>query len=111
MDKLDTYRQILQSIVEKHAQYKISGDKLEAIPVCDTIHDNYMLLDIGWSKSGRVHGVVFHLRIRDGKIWVEEDGIEYGIAQDLLDAGIPKEDIVLAFYRPDRRALTDFAVA
>lgn len=81
------------------------------MPICDTVYDNYLLMDIGWDKTGRVHAVVFHLRIRNGKIWVEWDGIEDGISQELLDAGIPKEDIVLAFYRPERRSLTEFAIA
>jgi XisI protein len=33
------------------------------------------------------------------------------IAQYLLDAGIPKDDIVLAFQAPYRRELSGFAVA
>jgi XisI protein len=58
-----------------------------------------------------VHSVVLHLRIKNSKVWIERDGMEEGIATDLLEAGIPKEDIVLAFYRPERRAITEFAVA
>jgi hypothetical protein len=59
----------------------------------------------------RYHAVVFHLRIWNGKIWIEWDGTEPGITQYLLEAGISKEDIVLAFYRPERRSLSGFAVA
>ncbi len=110
MDKLESYRQILRDIVCRHAQYKLSNSNIESLPICDLANDNYLLLSLGWGEHGRVHNVIFHLRIRNGKIWVEEDGIEYGIVQDLLDAGIPKEDIVLAFYRPERRRLTEFAV-
>lgn len=33
------------------------------------------------------------------------------ITQELLEAGVVKEDIVLGFYRPERRALTEFSVA
>ena len=33
------------------------------------------------------------------------------IANELLREGIPKEDIVLAFYDPETRKLTEFAVA
>ena len=50
------------------------------------------------------------LRILNDKIWVEWDGLETGITQELLDLGINKEDIVLGFYRPERRALTEFAI-
>ena len=42
---------------------------------------------------------------------IEEDWTEEGIATDLLEAGVPHEDIVLAFHPPEKRPLTDFAVA
>lgn len=111
MDKLDTYRQIVQQIVSRHAELTPSHGQIETIPICDVAHDNYLLMDIGWDRTGRVHAVVFHARLRDGKIWIEWDGAEPSMAQELLEAGVPKEDIVLAFYRPERRVLTEFAGA
>jgi hypothetical protein len=111
MDKLDTYRQIIQQIMARHASYAAHAEQFEAVPICDLKREHYLLIDMGWDRTGRVHAVVFHLHIRDDKIWIEQDGTEYGIAQELLDAGVPKDDIVLAFYRPERRALTGLAVA
>jgi len=35
--------------------------------------------------------------LREGKVWVEYDGMEQGITQDLIDLGISPERIVLAF--------------
>lgn len=110
MDKLDNYRRMIQQIVARHAQYKPSHGRIETLPICDTDHDQYLLMDVGWDQTGRVHAVVFHLRIQEGKIWVEWDGTEYGVAQELLEAGVLKEDIVLAFYRPERRQLTELAL-
>jgi hypothetical protein len=51
-----------------------------------------------------------HVDIRDGKFWIEHDGTEYGIANELVDAGVPKEHIVLAFHEPELRQYTEFAV-
>ena len=31
----------------------------------------------------------------DGKVWVQRDGTEDGVTDDLVAAGIPKSDIVL----------------
>lgn len=45
------------------------------------------------------------------KIWIEEDWTKQGIANDLLDAGVPAEDIVLGFQHPSKRPLTEFAPA
>ncbi len=111
MDKLETYRSIIKRIVEHHAQYKPSHGCIEPMALCDTVDDQYLLIDVGWDNTGRVHAVVFHLHIRDGKIWIEWDGTEQSIAQELLDAGVPKEDIVLAFYRPEKRSVIDLAMA
>jgi hypothetical protein len=53
-----------------------------------------------------------YLRLRDGTIWVEEDWreedwTEEGIANRLLKAGVPHEDIVLGFHAPGMRKLTE----
>ena len=111
MDKLELYKQIAQKIVAEHAQYAAKREGIETLTLCDHSSGNYLLMRVGWHNLERTHSIIFHLHIRDEKIWIEQDGIEYGIAQDLIDAGVPKEDIVLAFYDPKTRQLTDFAVA
>ena len=67
-------------------------------------------MQVGWSNDWRTHGTVIHIRLHNGKIWIEHDGTEEGVAQTLLDAGVPKEDIVLAFHPEWKRKWTDFAV-
>ncbi|ERT08725.1 xisI family protein [Lyngbya aestuarii BL J] len=110
MEKLEQYRQAIQTIIKRHAEYTPSHGEIETLPLCDTINDNYLLMDFGWDRTGRVHAVVFHVRIHHQKIWVEWDGTEEGVTQELLDLGVPKEDIVLGFYRPEHRNMTGFAV-
>ncbi|MEZ4861109.1 MAG: element excision factor XisI family protein [Caldilineaceae bacterium] len=51
------------------------------------------------------------MRLHNDKFYIEVDGTEQGIATDLLEAGVPKEDIVLAFHHPAMRPYTEFAVA
>ena len=58
-----------------------------------------------------VHAVVFHLRIIDGKIYIEWDDTERGITGELLELGVGKDDIILGFIRPEYRQFTDFSVA
>ena len=111
MDKLDKYRKIIVSVVKKHAQYQPSHGQIEALYICDQESDNYLLMDTGWDKTGRVHAVVFHLRIIDGKICIEWDGTERGITGELLELGVGKDDIILGFIRPEYRQFTDFSVA
>jgi hypothetical protein len=59
----------------------------------------------------RIHGTLVHIDIHDGKVWIEHDGTNLEIVQDLLDAGVPKEHIVLGFHPPAHRKYTEFATA
>jgi hypothetical protein len=58
-----------------------------------------------------VHGAIIHVDLRGEKISIQHDGTERGIAEDLIEAGIPPEHIVLAFHSPEVRQHTGFAVA
>ena len=49
--------------------------------------------------------------IKDGKIWIQHDGTERGVANELVELGVPQDDIVLAYQPPYKRAYTPFAVA
>jgi hypothetical protein len=51
------------------------------------------------------------MRIKNEKIYIEEDWTEEGMANELLTEGVPMENIVLAFQAPETRKLTGFAVA
>ncbi|MBS9772038.1 MAG: XisI protein [Trichodesmium erythraeum GBRTRLIN201] len=43
------------------------------------------------------------------KIWVQHDGTEDAIADQLVEKGVPAEDIVLAYHPPLLRKYTEFA--
>lgn len=68
------------------------------------------MLHLGWDEQKRVYGFVIHVDIKDGKVWIQRDRTEAGVANELVAAGVPKEDIVLAFQAPYVRQFTDFAV-
>ena len=72
---------------------------------------HYQIWHIGWDGWKRIHYCVLHINIKDGKIWVQHDGIYEGITQKLLDAGVPHKSIVLGFHAPSERKHTPFAVA
>ena len=51
------------------------------------------------------------LPARSDKIWIQFDGTSTGIALELVESGIPKEDIVLGFRPPHIRPRTGLGVA
>lgn len=111
MAKLIQYRQIIQKILSEYRDWSVGGNPI-GVQECvsfDQEHDQYLLFYVGWNGKQRNFGVTVYLRIEQGKIWIEEDWTKQGIANELLDAGVPPEDIVLGFQHPSKRPLTEFA--
>ena len=113
MDRMTQYRSILKDLSQEYARlYNLNPPAgVETWLVVDETHDQFLLLTSGWSKGRRVRRIPLHVRLHGEKIWVEEDWTEEGIATALLRAGVPHDHIVLAFHPPDKRPLTEFAVA
>ena len=111
MDNLEKYRNIITQVLTEYAQIPYAYGELERKLIIDREHNNFLLLTIGWQNKTRVHGCLVHIEIIDDKIWIQRDGIEDGIANDFLAAGIPKNKIVLAFHPPSVRPYTEFAVS
>ena len=111
MDTLDTYRQIVQQVLAMYADIPYAYGDIHTEVVCDCNADRYLLMTVGWDQDARVHGCLVHVDIIDGKFWIQRDGTEYGIAGYLEDAGVPKNEIVLAWHPPEVRQHTEYAVA
>ncbi len=77
----------------------------------DLDHDRYQLLHTGWQDERRVHGTLIHMDLEGHKIWIQYDGTEVGVANELTDRGIPKDDIVLAYHSPFMRQYDGFAIS
>lgn len=113
MGSLNEYRQLIKDQLTEYANLENRGgaDMIKADLVFDDERDHYMLFRTGWWDKRRIHAAALYVRLKDGKIWIEEDMTEDGLATDLLAAGVPKEDIVLAFHHPHLRPYTEFAAA
>lgn len=111
MDRLEQYRTIIEQVLTQRVNDLKDFPDLRDKTVFDRRTDSYLLLREGWDKSRRVHAIVVHLEILDGKIWVQEDWTEHGVAADLEEAGVPKSDIVLGFQPPQVRPYTEYAAA
>jgi hypothetical protein len=110
MDQLTRYRQIIRRVLEEYASWTPANAQLRTEVVFDPALDHFELVECGWEGHRRVHIVLFHLDIIDGKIWVQHDATDRPIAEELVRAGIPKSDIVIGFHPADLRKHTEFAV-
>ncbi len=111
MDKLEQYRKYIQEILETIVTDASNAGEIEEELIIDQLRDHYLLVNVGWKDQKRNYGNSIHLDIIKGKIWIQRDLTDLCIAEKLLEKGVPKEDIVLAFHPPYKRQLLDFAVA
>jgi hypothetical protein len=111
MAKVEQYRQSIQTVIKRHASYQPAYGEVELQMIFDTERDHYQLVHAGWHNQHRKYGCLIHLDLKDGKIWVQQDGTEVGVANELVELGVPKEDIVLAYQPAYIRPYTEFAVA
>ena len=97
---------------EYRALYADADDAgVETLIIRDEEAGQYQLMRIGWRGETRVRRPAFYVRLKNDKIWIEEDWTQESIADELMAAGIPNEDIVLAFNPPEVRHLTEFAAS
>jgi len=111
MDTLNNYRQLIRQVLAEHAKIPYAYGDIKIEPVFDREADRYLLMILGRENDRRVHGCLVHIDIINGKIWIQRDGTERGIANDLVEAGVPKDHIVLGFRSAEVRKHTEFAVA
>ena len=111
MDSLtNQYCQIIKKILEEYADFLGNDEQVKVELVLDDKNDRYLLVETGWKNGYRIYGTLLHLDLIDGKVWIQHDGTEEGVANDLVAAGIPKGHIILGFKAPEVRKYTEFAV-
>ena len=111
MDIIEQWGEMLEQSLQYHANlpYRYGDVSTYLVVSRDRLH--YLLMHEGWENQHRVHGCIVHVEIREEKLWIHYDGIEDSITAELVEAGIPKDRIVLAFHPPFVREHTEYASA
>jgi hypothetical protein len=110
-DKAYRYRQIIQNLLARLAAIPNIERGIEDRVLFDEANDNYAVIAEGWDGEERVHHVVAHLELINGKVWIQVDNTDLVLARELESKGIPKSDIVLGFRAPGIRSESEYAVA
>jgi hypothetical protein len=111
MDKLDQYRSHIQTLLERHSQRQTHNTEVEDELFFDTVRDHYQLMRVGWNGLSRIYHTVLHFDIKDGKIWLQQNTTDIDVGQELIEMGVPKQDIVLGLHPTYKRLYTGYGVA
>jgi hypothetical protein len=84
MEKLN-YSEVVQTILKNHVRNR-PHSQIEVQFIFDIESDRYQVLNIGWQDLTRIFGCIIYVEIKEGKIWIERDGTEAGVANELVEA-------------------------
>jgi hypothetical protein len=112
MDQVNDHAGRVRQVMEKVAGWlrRIPKPDVDTLAVEDPRCGAFLLLRYGWHEGKRLDNVVLAARIKGGKVWIEEDNTDLSLAEELEKAGVPKEDIVLAFHPPELRYEAGYGV-
>jgi hypothetical protein len=111
MDTVNRYREVVERVLNEYTRIRYSHGDLQCEAIFDRQHDRYVLMTVGWDSHKRIHHPLIHIDIINGKLWIQADNTDRAVASELVQAGVPKSDIVLAFRLPEVRKYTEYAVA
>ncbi len=94
MDNTLNYADILTQVLRKESAIQPRLKTIKIIPVCDKESGQFLIIMTGWEKETWINTILFHARLLDGKIVIEDDNFEEGLTTALIKAGIPPEDII-----------------
>ncbi|GGA34419.1 XisI protein [Okeania sp. KiyG1] len=95
---LEKWRETLIKIWQYYAAFPYHYGNMKTYTSVSRDGNHFLLVYKGWEDGRRVYGTIVHAEIRNDKIWIHYDDIENGITGELVDAGVPKDRIVLAFH-------------
>ena len=111
MDRLEKYEKI---IIKKFSSYADSWNKndksIKSQPILDLEGKHFQLIRYGWkTEEEYVHYCVFHIDLINGKVWIQENRTDILIAEELVELGIEKKDIVLGLLPPQLRKDSEYS--
>ena len=103
-----TYQQMIHNVFQEKAAKHPQEDRIEFQIIFAPDNHHYLSIYVGWEGEKQIYGCPIHVDIKDNKFWIQRDFTEQGIANQLLEAGVSKHNIVLGFRSPFNRQFISF---
>ncbi|MDY7012916.1 MAG: XisI protein [Cyanobacteriota bacterium] len=107
---MGNYQETIEKVISNFSEIVVrEGTEVEMIR--DREGGHYLVMVVGWQDHIRVYGRLVHINLKDNKVWIQQDRTDTGIAKELVELGVPKSNIVLAFKSQFLRKFTEYAVS
>ena len=94
MERSLSYADILKKTLQEATRNQPRLQAIQLYPVCDTDSGHFLILATGWDKQRWLDTILFHARLVEHQVIIEEDNFEEGLTSALIDAGIQAEHII-----------------
>lgn len=109
MDRIALFRSALEEIIAEYAELPPVNLDVQAIRIQDTERGHYQLLWVGWDGWNRVCSISFHVDIKEGKLYIQEDRTEESIAAELKKRGVREEELLRCYREKHPRQAIEMA--
>lgn len=109
MEPLTNYRPIIKNVLQEYARWTRSAEITSEL-IEDVGGNHFEVIRFGRERNTYVHGTILHVDLIGDKVWIQYDGTNRPLAEELVEAGIPKDRIVLGYKSPQLRPHTGYAV-
>lgn len=112
MEKIIRYQSIICDLLQEYASIKKSlTPQVKAQSLADRENHHYQLLSVGWHNQQFVYTVALHFDIVEDKVWIQQNNTDALIADELIERGIERGDIVLGFVPEKAHSFSGYATA
>ena len=99
--QIDFYKRCIKKLLSEYDSFKSPWSNVELL--FDDERMTYMAVRVGWSKYKRIHLCLVHIDILGEKMVIQCNNTENQVMTELLEMGIPRENIVFGFIPPENR--------
>lgn len=112
MDRVTFLQEKINAVIAEYLKNLRQNDSqnIDFQSIIDEKGKHFQLIAVGWEGRQRVFNLLFHLDIIGEKIWVQADKMEDSVAEILVEKGVSKKEIVLAYFPDYHRVHTEYAV-
>lgn len=103
--KVEHYKNCVKELLSSYESLRTEHSQVELLFDDERMH--YMAVRVGWTNRKRLHLCLMHIDICDDKIIIQCNNTEDVIVTELMEMGIPRQQICSGFLPPEVRALAD----
>ena len=86
MDNSLSYADILKKTLQEATRAQPRLQAIQLYPVCDVDSGHFLVLATGWDKQRWINTILFHARLVDNQVVIEEVDTPLAKAEGILDS-------------------------